>query len=65
MQTQCIEVSLNDDPMEVLKGCACILGSLSKDFTEMDNSHSAIVIISDLMTDAISRLDRIKEEIRS
>ena len=57
MQTQCIEVSLNDDPMEVLKGCVCILSSLRRDFTENDYSYYAIAIISDLTTDAVSRLD--------
>ena len=57
MSTDCIEVSLDDEPMEVLKGCACILSSLRRDFTEVDNSHYAIAVISDLVTDATSRIE--------
>ena len=57
MSTDCVEVSLDDDPMEVLKGCVCILSSLKRDFIEDDYSHYAIAVISDLTTDAVSRLD--------
>ncbi len=56
MRTQCIEVSM-EEPLEVLKGCSCLLGELGKEFSENIYSHNAISLISDLITDAVSRLD--------
>ena len=57
MRTQCIKVTMEESPLDVLKGCSCILSSLDEGFSEDYYSHHAIMIVSDLIRDAVSILD--------
>ncbi len=57
MSTDCIKVTMDENPLDVLKGCSCILSSLEVDFVEDNYSHYAIAVISDLLTDATSRIE--------
>ena len=57
MATQCIKVSLEDNPLKVLKGCSSIMSCLDEGFTDNRYSEQAIMILADLMTDAVSRLE--------
>ena len=62
MSTECIKVTLEDNPLNVLKGCSCILSSLQKDFVDYNDSHHAIMVIADLLSDAVSMLDDKEQE---
>jgi len=62
MTTQCIEVSLEDDPMEVLKGCIVLLGSLDSGYVEDHYSDLGIKVLADVMRDAVSRVDEEKKK---
>lgn len=44
MATQCIKVSLEDNPLNVLKGCSSIVSCLDDGFTENIYSYHAIII---------------------
>ena len=57
MSTECIRVSLEDDPLEVLKGCSSIMSCLDESFADNIYNYQAIKIIADILTDAVSRLD--------
>jgi len=61
MATECIKVSLDDNPMEVLKGCVVLLGSLEDGYVEDHYSHLGIKVIADVMRDAVSRIDNEKK----
>jgi len=61
MQTQCIEVSLEDDPMKMLKGWIDILGSLDSGYVEDHYSDLGIKVLADVMRDAVSRVDEEKK----
>jgi len=61
MATQCVEVSLRDNPMEVLKGCVVLLGSLHDGYAEDDYSEQGIKVLADVMRDAVSRIDEDKK----
>ena len=62
MATQCIKISLEDDPLKVLKGCSSIMSCLDDDFTENIYSYHAIKLIADVLTDAVSRLEDVEED---
>ena len=64
MSTECIRVTMEENPLDILKGCSCILSSLQKDFVDSHYSHHAIMVISDLITDAVSMLDDKDQEKR-
>ena len=55
--TQCIKITMQDDPMKVLKGCSFLLSELNEDAHENIYAYEGIKIIADLMTDAVSRVD--------
>ena len=57
MKSECIQITLRDNPLEVIKGCTALLGSLSDDFVETIYSEQGIKVISDILTDAVTRLD--------
>ena len=61
MATRCIEVSLDDNPMEVLKGCVVLLGSLDNGYVEDYYSQLGIKVLADVMRDAVSRIDEDKK----
>ena len=61
MVTQCIEGSLENNPMEVLKGCVVLLGSLDNGYGEDYYSHLGIKVLADVMRDAVSRIDEDKK----
>ena len=64
MATECIKEELKNNPFEIIKGCAGVLGSLDDGFTENIYSEQAIKIIADLMTDAVSRIEDQQKEKR-
>ena len=55
--TDCIEVSLEDNPIEVLKGCSGLLSCLDESFADNIYNYQAIKLIADLVTDSTSRLE--------
>lgn len=57
MSTKCIEISLENNPLEILKGCSSIMSCLDDNFTDNIYSHHAIKLISNVLTDAVSRLE--------
>lgn len=59
-KTNCIEISLLE-PLEVLKGCGALLSSLDDGFSDTLNSHIGIKLIADLIVDAVSRIEEMKE----
>ena len=61
MTTECIKVSLDDNPMEVLKGCVVLLGSLEDGYVEDYYSQLGIKVLADVMRDAVSRIDEDKK----
>ncbi|SFV54015.1 hypothetical protein MNB_SM-6-1116 [hydrothermal vent metagenome] len=34
MKTECIKLTLRDEPMEIIKGCTALLASLDADFVD-------------------------------
>jgi len=60
-KTDCIKVSLEDNPLEVLKGCSSIMSSLDESFADNIYSYQGMKLLADVLTDAVSRLD---EEIK-
>jgi len=63
MSTKCIQESMSK-PLDILKGCSCILTEMDSDFSENIYSANAISLLADLITDAVSRLDDEKTETR-
>jgi len=61
MQTQYIKVSLEDNPIEVLKGCIALLGGLETDYVQDYHSHLGIKVLADVMRDAVSKIDNEKK----
>ncbi len=60
--TDCIAVSLEDNPMEVLKGCSGLMACLDASFADNIYNYQAVKLLADVMTDAVTRLDeKIKE----
>ena len=63
--TDCIAVSLEDNPMEVLKGCSGLMACLDESIADNIYNYQAVKLIADVMTDAVTRLDeKIKEKKR-
>ena len=57
MSTKCIEVSLEDNPLAVLKGCSSIMSCLDESFADNIYNYQAVKLLSDVLTDAVSRLE--------
>jgi len=57
MKTNCIKVSLEEYPLEVLKGCIALLGGLETGYVEDTYSELGINVLADVMRDAVSRID--------
>lgn len=57
MKTQCIKVTLQENPLNVLKGCSALLSELDKSSSENIYIDHAISLIGDLITDAVSILE--------
>jgi len=57
MSTECIRVSLEDNPLAVLKGCSSIMSCLDESFTDNIYNYQAVKTLADILTDAVSRLD--------
>jgi len=60
--TDCIAVSLEDNPMEVLKGCSGLMACLDESFADNIYNYQAIQLLADVMTDAVTRLDEKSKE---
>lgn len=56
--TTCIEVTMEENPLDVIKGVSCLLSELDGSFSENIYSTEALEILGDLLTDATSRLDK-------
>ncbi len=57
MSTECIGVALEDNPLEVLKGCSSIMSCLDESFTDNIYNYQAVKLLADVLTDAVSRLE--------
>ncbi len=62
MKTNFIENSIEDDPLAVLKGCVSLLNGLDDEFVEDNDSHLGIRVLSEIMRDAVSRIENEKKE---
>ena len=62
MNTICTEVSLEDNPIEVIKGCSGVLSCLDESFTDNIYNYQAVKVIADLLTDAVSRIEDQQKE---
>ena len=62
MSTDCVEVSLKDNPIEVIKGCSGILSCLDESFADNIYNYQAVKVIADILTDAVSRIEDEEQE---
>ena len=62
MSTVCVEVSLKDNPIEVIKGCSGILSCLDDSFADNIYNYQAVKVIADILTDAVSRIEDEEQE---
>ena len=58
--TDCIAVSLEDNPLEVLRGCSGLMACLDENFADNIYNYQAMKLLADVVTDAVSRLDEEK-----
>ena len=64
MSTICTEVSLDDNPIEVIKGCSGVLSCLDESFADNIYNYQAVKVIADILTDAVSRIEDKEKEKR-
>ena len=62
MSTVCTEVSLENNPIEVLKGCSGLLSCLDESFADNIYNYQAVKVIADILTDAVSRIEDTKKD---
>ena len=62
MKTHFIDNSIEDNPIGILKGCVSLLNGLDDEFVEDNDSHLGLRVLSEIMRDAVSRIESEKKE---
>jgi len=57
VRTTSIETFLEDEPLEVVKGCSALLMAVSNEYVENIYSDLGLKVLSSVMIDAVTRLE--------